>query len=193
MAMQIKRRVGSGGAPPTLAEGQLGFNDPSTAGNDTQLIANDTALYVGSKNSNGTTDVIRALVSSARQLELGGAQTITGVKTIPTANLKLMGATAANQILTVSNIANGDLAWTTAPSGGLLTVATDGVTITGDGTSGDALEVLSIPERDITIQTRAQQPDGSITTINITPAAFDATADGIMTNFAITRLDDGTW
>lgn len=190
MAMQVKRRLGSVGSPPNLVSGQLGYNDPGTPAYDAAPIAEDDALYIGSETSTATA-VVRTLVSRTRQVELAGAQTITGQKTIATTNLLLTGATAANQILTASNTTGG-LQWTTAPSGGLTSVTVDGVTIDGDG-SANALEVISIPEHDITIQTRAAQPDGSITTINITPAAFDGTADGIMTNFAITRLDDGTW
>lgn len=195
MPMQIKRRLGAAGAPivTSLVEGQLAYNDPGTTTYDGLPIAHDDALYIRSEDS-VPDPIVRTLVSATRQVELAGSQTITGTKTIATSALKLTGATATNQILTVSNITNGDLAWTTAPSGGLMSVATDGVTIGGDGVAAATqLEVLSVPEHDITIQTRAAQPDGSITNINITAAAYDATGDAIMTNFAITRLDDGTY
>jgi hypothetical protein len=182
MTMQIKRRIGTAGAPPTLAEGQFGYVDPG-------LVANDDALYIGSTDTTGPTPEIRLLVGNTRQVELDGTQTIVGSKTIAVANLHITGG-AANNILSTNGA--GVLSWTAAPGGGLTAVTVDGVTITGDGDT-NPLEVISIPEHDITIQTRAAQPDGSITTINITPAAFDATGDAIMTNFAITRLDDGTF
>jgi hypothetical protein len=186
MAMQVKRRIGTAGAPPTLDEGQFGYNDT-----DGSVLVGADSLYIGSTDDPGGADtpVVKTLVSATRQVELAGAQTITGAKTIAVANLHITGG-ANNNILTTDG--SGNLSFTAAPSGGLTTVSTDGVTIDGDGAT-NPLEVISIPEHDITIQTRAAQPDGSITTINITPAAFDATGDGIMTNFAITRLDDGTY
>lgn len=181
MAMQIKRRIGATGAPTALEEGQLGYTDPGAA-------LDDDTLYIGSLD--GATPVIRTLVSNQRQVEIAGAQTITGAKTIAIANFHLTGG-ANNNILTTNG--SGVLSWTAAPSGGLLTVSTD-TTLGGDGTSGDPLSVLHLATaRDISIQTRVAQPDGSITSINITPASFDGSAAGLMTNFAITRLDDGTY
>lgn len=183
MSMQVRRRIGSAGAPLTLDEGQLGYVDPGAA-------ANDDELYIGSDD--GGTPVVRQLVSRARQVEIAGAQTITGAKTIAVADFHLTGG-AANNILSTNGA--GVLTWTAAPTGGLLTVAIDTIpTLSGDGTAGSPLSVLRLATaRDITIQTRAAQPDGSITTINVTPASFDGSAAGIITNFAITRLDDGTF
>lgn len=193
MPMQIKRRLGSTGAPTTLANGQLAFCDPGTPAFDGLPIASDVNLYVGSEDS-VPDPVIRTLVSNARQVELTGAQTITGAKTIAVSNLHITGATAANMILTATNTL-GDIHWTAAPSGGLLTVATHANgTLTGDGTAGDPLSVVKLPAaRDFTVQTAAAAGDGSITTISITPASFDGTANATMTGFAITRLDDGTY
>lgn len=181
MTMQIKRRIGTAGAPATLAEGQLGYNDPAAAANDDQLFIGSTASGSG---------VVRTLVSNQRQVELAGAQTISGVKTIAVANLRLTGGSNNNILQTDGN---GNLSWTAAPSGGLLTVSTD-TTIDGDGTTGSPLSAVHLATaRNISIQTAAAQTDGSITTISITPASFDGSADGIMTGFAITRLDDGTY
>jgi hypothetical protein len=178
--MQVKRRIGTAGAPPVLAEGQIGYNDP-------QVAANDDALYIGSTASGSP--VIRTLVSSTRQVELGGAQTITGAKTIGVANLKLTGG-ANNNILTTDGA--GNLAWTAAPSGGLLTVATD-TTLSGNGTSGDPLSVESLATpRNISLQAAAPAADGSKTVITVTPASFNGTADALMTGFTVS-LDDGTY
>jgi hypothetical protein len=182
MSMQIRRRIGSAGTPTDLVEGQLGYVDP-----DPTAPAGD-ALWIGSDDAG--TPVMRELVSANRQVEIAGAQTITGAKTIAVADLHVTGG-AANNILTTNGL--GVLSWTAAPSGGLLVVSV-GPTLGGDGTSTDPLRVLGFETaRDITIQTRAPLADGSVTTINITPASFDGTAHGIMTNFAITRLDDGTF
>lgn len=188
MAMQVNRRLHSAGAPTTLQVGQLSWNDPGTV--DTP-VANDTVLYIGSEDSSSA-PIVRTVVGATRQVELAGAQTITGLKTIAVTNLHITGATA-NQILTATD-ATGALHWTNAPSGGLTTVATDGATLSGDGTSGAVLAVVKLPTaRDITIQTAAAAGNGAITTISIVPASFDGSANGTMTGFAITRLDDGQY
>lgn len=191
MVMQVNRRLGSPGAPTTLQQGQLSFNDPQTGTYDGMLIANDTHLYIGSEDSTAAAQ-IRTLVGPTRQLELAGpAQTIAKSTTIAVTNLHITGG-AANNILQTNG--TGTLSWTAAPSGGLLAVETDGVTLSGNGTSGSELAVVKLPTaRDITIQTAAAAGNGAITTISITPASFDGSANGTMTGFAITRLDDGTY
>lgn len=193
MPMQIKRRLGSPGSPTTLADGQLAFSDPGTPAYDGLPIASDTELYVGSEDS-VPDPVVRTLVSRNRQVELAGTQTITGAKTIAIANLKITGATAANMIVTATNT-TGDIHWTAAPSGGLLTVAVNANgTLAGDGTAGDPLGVIKLPTpRDFTVQAAAAAGDGSRTVIAITPASFDGTANATMTGFAIQTLDDGTY
>lgn len=190
MPMQINRRLGAGGAPTALAEGQLSYNDPSVVAYDGLMIANDH-LYVGSQDSTSAPQ-IRTLIGADRQVELAGAQTITGAKTIA-ANLFHLTGGGANDILQTDGA--GNLTWTAAPSGGLLSVATGPLgTLTGNGVSGTPLEVSHLPvARNVTIQTAAAAGNGAITTISITPGSSNGSADWTMTNFAITRLDDGTY
>lgn len=190
MVMQVRRRLGSAGAPTTLADGQFGYNDPGTAANDAALYASDDSLYIGSEDSNSD-PVVRLLVGASRQVELAGAQTITGAKTFSPTSFHLTGG-ANNNILTTDG--SGGVSWTAAPSGGLLSVTTDGVTISGDGTSGDALSVIKLPTaRNIGLQAAGAQGDGSITTIAATAASFDGSANADITAFRITRLDDGQY
>lgn len=181
MTMQIRRRLGSPGAPTSLAEGQFGYNDPGAAVNDDQL-------FIGSLQ--GATATVRTLVSSQRQVELAGAQTITGAKTISISNLKVTGG-SANDIVTTDGA--GNLTFTAAPSGGLLAVATDG-TLSGNGTSATPLSVQHlVTARNISLQAAAAAADGSKTTFTtITPASFDGSADALVTNIAIS-LDDGVY
>lgn len=173
---QIRRRIGSAGAPPTLAEGQLGYNDPGDDEPD--------ALYIGSDDDG--TPIVKPLVSSSRQVELEGDQTITGDKTFTISNLKVTGGAANNLIVTDGD---GNLSFTSSPEGGLLTVAVD-ATLDGDGTDASPLSVLSLATaRTVTIQA---DPDGG-TEISLVAAEFDGTEDAIITDFSITKLDDGVY
>ena len=65
--IQIRRRVGSAGVPTTLAEGELAFHD--TGGGPAEL-------YIGT-----TPTAVLTLVAASRQVEIAGAQTVTGAKT----------------------------------------------------------------------------------------------------------------
>ena len=181
MAMQILRRVGGApAAPASLVIGQLALNVPSTG-----LDADEGALYAGDG-----TDVL-LMVGAARQVELTGDQTISGNKSISVANLKITGG--ANNDILVADGTTGDLRWTSAPAGGLLTVSTDS-TLDGDGTSADPLSVLHLAtEREITLQAATPAANGAKTEISIIPAEFDGSGDAIMTGFAVTTLDDGTY
>lgn len=169
--IQIRRRLGSAGAPTVLAPGELGYNDPGGAAAD--------ALYIGT-----TPPGVKTLISATRQVELAGAQTITGIKTFPLTNLRILGG-ANNNILSTDGA--GNLEWTAAPGGGILAVATD-ATLGGDGTSASPLSVL----RWATSRNVSLQATGG-TTISITPASFNGSADAIMTGFEITGLDGGTY
>jgi hypothetical protein len=82
--IQIRRRTtGAAGAPSTLQPGELAYN---YSGN---------TLLIGDGAS-----VVQVLVSAARQVEIGGDQTITGNKTIASTNLKLTGGSAGNLLST---------------------------------------------------------------------------------------------
>lgn len=174
MTMQIRRRVGFAGAPTgaDLVVGQLGYHKDLT-----------DDLYVG----DGTNAVV--LVSPTRQVELAGAQTITGAKTFSPTSFHLTGG-ANNNILTTDGA--GNVSWTAAPSGGLLSVSTD-TTLGGNGTAGDPLSVLKlVTARNIGIQGGTDAVTGSITTISATAAAFDGSANVTITPTLIS-LDDGEW
>lgn len=84
--VQHLRRLGNAGAPPSLLQGQFALNDPG----GTTL----PSLYGG-----GNAGVV-TLVSSARQVEITGAQTITGEKTINIGLFHLTGGSAGDTLRT---------------------------------------------------------------------------------------------
>jgi hypothetical protein len=127
--IQILSRIGAPGPPGSLLAGQLAYNQPEPLN---PQVPGD-ALYIGNGNS------VEMLVGAARQVELYGAQTITGTKTIDVADLKITGG--ENQWLLQTD-GLGNISWTNAPGGGLTQVATDGITISGTGVTGDALAVI---------------------------------------------------
>lgn len=97
--IQFRRRIPGTGAPATLAAGE-----PAVA-----ITAGGVAdAYVG----DGT--AVRVLVSATRQVEIAGAQTITGAKTIDVANLHVTGG-ADGDVLSTDGA--GDLAWIAPPRG----------------------------------------------------------------------------
>jgi hypothetical protein len=167
--IQIKRRTGIAGAPASLAVGELAYNDPGGAAID--------ALYIGTSPA-----AVKTLISPTRQVEIAGAQTITGVKTIAVTNLKITGGATTN-ILTTDGA--GNLAWSAAPAGGIISVAHDG-TLAGDGNL-TPLSVVRLPMREITLQAIGG------TVITVTPASFDGSGAATMTDFEITQLDAGTY
>jgi len=91
--LQHRRRIGSAGPPASLLAGQFGINDVG----GTSL----PSLYVG-------TPTVKTLVSDTRQVEITGAQTITGDKTIAVANLHVLGGTSGD-VLSTNGL--GNLAW----------------------------------------------------------------------------------
>jgi hypothetical protein len=167
--IQIKRRVGSAGIPTALAEGELGFHDPG---------GGPASLYIGT-----TPAGVLILVDSTRQVELTGAQTITGAKTISVANIKITGGAATNVLTTDGS---GNLSWSAAPGGGITAVSHD-TTLTGDGNT-TALSVVKIA----TARNLGITATGG-TTITQTPASFDGSANTNITNFEVTGLDGGTY
>lgn len=129
--IQILSRIGLPGAPPALQAGQLAYNQPDISEPNNR----SDVLYIGDGLS------VLELVGAARQLELWGDQVIQpgATKTIDVADLKLLGG-QADWILTTDG--NGNISWTNAPGGGLTQVATDGVTLSGLGTTADPLAVV---------------------------------------------------
>lgn len=122
--IHLYRRIGgAAGSPGALLEGEPGYNNNGANGN-----ANGD-LFIG----DGT--AVRTLVSANRQVELTGAQTITGNKTIDVSHFFLTGAGSTDgEILTLADAGTGEVEWTSAPAGGLLTVSAN-APLTGNGTS----------------------------------------------------------
>jgi hypothetical protein len=107
--VQHRRRLGVVGAPPSLLQGQFALNDPG----GTTL----PRLYAG-----GNAGVV-TLVSSTRQVELVGDQTITGAKTINIGLLHLMGGSSGDTLRTDGL---GNLSWV-AGNGAFPEAPTDGM------------------------------------------------------------------
>lgn len=79
--IKIRSRLGPTaliGPPTTLAEGELAYNE---AGLNNQDRFSGGALFIGNQKSNLGVNRVLTLVSSTRQVEVTGAQSITGVKT----------------------------------------------------------------------------------------------------------------
>jgi len=167
--IKIKRRVGSAGVPSSLSEGELAFQDPG---------GGPASLYIGT-----TPTAVLTLVSAARQVEIAGAQTITGTKTIAVGTLKITGGANTN-ILTTDGA--GNLSWTAAPGGGITAVSHD-ATMTGDG-NATPLSVIKIA----TARTIGLSATGG-TTITATSASFDGSANVTISGFEVTGLDGGTY
>jgi hypothetical protein len=170
--IKIKRRVGSAGVPTTLAEGELAFHD---------IGGGPAELYVGT-----TPAAVLTLVSNTRQVEIAGAQTITGAKTFTPGSggsFHLTGGSATNIL---STDGAGNVSWTAAPGGGIAAVSHD-TTLTGDG-AGTPLSVLKIA----TARTIGIGAVGG-TTITQTAASFDGSANVTISNFEVTGLDGGTY
>jgi len=167
--IKIRRRVGSAGVPASLAEGELAFQDPG---------GGPASLYVGT-----TPTAVLTVVSAARQVEIAGAQTITGTKTIAVGALKITGGANTN-ILTTDGA--GNLSWSAAPGGGITAVSHD-TTLTGDG-NATPLSVVKLA----TARTIGLSATGG-TTITATAASFDGSANVTISGFEVTGLDGGTY
>jgi hypothetical protein len=119
--IQLRRHVTGGQvAPPaTLNEGEPFFNLPGFTGSGPNSLWIDT----------GT--ALIPLVDSARQVEVAGAQTVTGAKTFSTTTLRVTGGVADNVLITdgAGNLRFGPQ---TPPGGGIVAVNHD-ATMTGDG------------------------------------------------------------
>jgi hypothetical protein len=167
--IQIKRRVGSSGVPASLAVGELAFQDPG---------GGPASLYIGTSPA-----AVLTLVSNTRQVEIAGAQTVTGAKTFSTSSFKLTGGAATN-ILTTDGA--GNVSWTAAPGGGITAVSHD-TTMTGDG-NAVPLSVVKLA----TARTIGLAATGG-TTITATAASFDGSANVTISGFEVTGLDGGTY
>src|SRR5262245_47182041 len=167
--IKIKRRVGSAGAPSSLAEGELAFHDAG---------GGPAELYIGT-----TPTAVLTLVSATRQVEIAGAQTVTGAKTFSTSTLKITGGASTN-ILTTDGA--GNISWTAAPGGGITSVSHD-TTMTGDGNT-TPLSVVKLA----TARTIGLAATGG-TTITATAASFDGSANVTISGFEVTGLDGGTY
>lgn len=130
--IQILNRIGQPGAPLALQAGQLAYNQPDISEPNNR----SDVLYVGDGLS------VLELVGAARQLELWGDQVILpgATKTIGIDDLKITGG-QANWLLQTDG--HGNLSFTNAPGGGLTEVATDGVTLSGLGTTAEPLSVVA--------------------------------------------------
>jgi len=167
--IQIRRRVGSAGVPASLAEGELAFQDPG---------GGPASLFIGT-----TPAAVLTLVSATRQVEIAGAQTVTGAKTFSPTSLKITGGAATN-ILTTDGA--GNISWTAAPGGGITAVSHD-TTMTGDG-NATPLSVVKLA----TARTIGLTATGG-TTITATAASFDGSANVTISGFEVTGLDGGTF
>lgn len=119
MAMQQRRRIGgAAAAPASLLAGQLAINVPAAPAL--------SALFVGDGSG------VLPLVSSARQLELTGAQLITtgagNAKTFDLSNLKISGGADGDVLATDGD---GNLEWFTAPPAQVVVDAASA--LTGNG------------------------------------------------------------
>ena len=167
--IQIRRRVGSAGVPASLAEGELAFQDPG---------GGPASLFIGT-----TPAAVLTLVSATRQVEIAGAQTVTGAKTFSPTSLKITGGAATNIL---STDGAGNVSWTAAPGGGITAVSHD-TTMTGDG-NATPLSVVKLA----TARTIGLTATGG-TTITATAASFDGSANVTISGFEVTGLDGGTY
>ena len=138
MAIQIRRRIGSAGAPASLVAGQLAYQRTAAAG----AAAGPDDLYVG----DGT--AVHALVSNSRQVEIAGAQTITGDKTIAVGNLHITGGTNGQ---TLATDGSGGMSFVSAPPASINLAA--GTSLSGNGLVATPLT--------ITVATSAQVTTGT--------------------------------
>jgi len=137
--IQLRRRIPGSGAPPSLVIGE-----PAVAVSG----AGVAELFVG----DGMT--VRTLVSSTRQVEIAGSQTITGAKTFTTASFRLMGGSVGYVLQTDGA---GNMSWAPQSPGGLASVNVS-APLSGNGTSGSPLAVTRASEAQIATGTNNVNP-----------------------------------
>jgi len=146
--IRIKRRAGSTGAPSSLYNGELAFNE------------NDAILYYGSGNSGGFATSIVPISGSGAFVTLSGTSTITGTKdftgstiTVPTQLQSDNSTKAASTAYVRSAVSGVTPTFTVTGNAGSFTFTSGNTfSITGDGT------ILS---------STATQPSGGNVTVSL--------------------------
>lgn len=164
--IRIKRRAGSTGAPSSLFNGELAFNE------------NDAILYYGSGNSAGLATSIIAIGGAGAFISLSANATITGTKnftgatiTVPTQLQSDNSTNAASTAYVRSAVTAVASTFAVAGNAGSFTFATGStLSITGDGT------ILS---------STATQPSGSNVTVSLS-IATNSIPNSKLVNSAVT-------
>lgn len=163
--IRIKRRAGSTGAPSSLYNGELAFNE------------DDAILYYGSGNSAGlATSIITiggagAFVSLSANATITGTKDFTGTITVPTQLQSDNSTKAASTAYVRSAIGAVSSTFTVTGNAGSFTFATGSTfSITGDGT------ILS---------STATQPSGSNVTVSLS-IANNSVPNSKLVNSAVT-------
>lgn len=146
--IRIKRRAGSSGAPPSLFNGELAFNE------------NDNILYYGSGNVSGIATSIITIGGSGAFITLGGTSVITGTKdftgatiTVPTQLQADNSTKAASTAYVRSAVGAVSSTFTVSGNTGSFTFATGNtLSIAGDGAI---------------LTSTATQPSGSNVTVSL--------------------------
>ena len=160
--IRIKRRAGSTGAPSSLYNGELAFNE------------NDGILYYGSGDNAGLATSIISIGGAGAFVSLSGSSTITGTKdftgatiTVPTQLQSDNSTKAASTAYVRSAVSAVSSSFTVTGNSGSFTFATGSTfTISGDGT------ILS---------STVTQPSGSNVTVSF------AIANGSISNAKLTN------
>lgn len=164
--IRIKRRAGSSGAPSSLANAELAFNE------------NDAILYYGSGNSGGNATSIIAIGGAGAFISLSANATITGTKnftgatiTVPTQLQSDNSTNAASTAYVRTAVSAVASSFTVTGNAGSFTFATGSTfSITGDGT------ILS---------STATQPSGSNVTVSLS-IANNSIPNSKLVNSAVT-------
>lgn len=163
--IRIKRRAGSTGAPSSLYNGELAFNE------------NDAILYYGSGNSAGLATSIIAIGGAGAFVSLSANATITGTKdftgtiTVPTQLQSDNSTKAASTAYVRTAVAAVTSTFTVTGNAGSFSFATGSTfSITGDGT------ILS---------STATQPSGSNVTVSLS-IANNSIPNSKLVNSAVT-------
>lgn len=164
--IRIKRRAGSTGAPSSLFNGELAFNE------------NDAILYYGSGNLAGQATSIIAIGGAGAFISLSANATITGTKnftgatiTVPTQPQSDNSTNAASTAYVRSAVGAVSSTFTVSGNTGSFTFATGSTfSVTGDGT------ILS---------STATQPSGSNVTVSLS-IANNSIPNSKLVNSAVT-------